>query len=57
MMDERLIIEVQKHDIIYNRHKSNMIINGDRHASKEIAWDSVAMAIQSDGKLLLIYNV
>lgn len=52
MMDERLIIEVQKHDIIYNRHKSNMIINGDRHASKEIAWDSVAMAIQSDGKTI-----
>lgn len=49
MMDERLIGEVQKHAIIYNRQKSNMI-NGDKSASKEMAWTKIAMTLGTDGK-------
>ncbi|KAJ6649875.1 Transcription factor Adf-1 [Pseudolycoriella hygida] len=47
MMDERLIGEVQKHAIIYNRQKSNMI-NGDKSASKEMAWAKIAMSLGTD---------
>lgn len=50
MMDERLIGEVQKHAIIYNRQKSNMI-NGDKSASKEMAWTKIALTLGTDGKL------
>lgn len=52
-MDERLIVEVQKHAIIYNRQKSNLI-NGDKCITKEIAWQDIARTIGTDGKLLLI---
>lgn len=50
MMDERLISEVQKHAIIYNRQKSNMI-NGDKCITKEIAWQDIAKNLSTDGKL------
>lgn len=48
MMDEKLIGEVQKHAIIYNRQKSNMI-NGDKSASKEMAWSKIAATLGTDG--------
>lgn len=47
-MDERLIAEVQKHAIIYNRQKSNMI-NGDKCITKEIAWQDIARNLGTDG--------
>lgn len=50
MMDERLIGEVQKHGIIYNRQKSNMI-NGDKCITKEIAWQNIARNLSTDGNL------
>lgn len=47
-MDERLIGEVQKHAIIYNRQKSN-VITGDKCVTKEIAWQDIARALGTDG--------
>lgn len=52
MMDERLIAEVQKHAIIYNRQKSNMI-NGDKCITKEIAWQDIARNLASDGTIYI----
>lgn len=49
MMDERLISEVQKHAIIYNRQKNNMI-NGDKSANKEMAWTKIALNLGTDRK-------
>lgn len=54
MMDERLIAEVQKHAIIYNRQKSNLI-NGDKCITKEIAWQDIARNIQADGNYNTFY--
>lgn len=50
-MDERLISEVQKHAIIYNRQKNNMI-NGDKSANKEMAWTKIAINLGTDRKYL-----
>lgn len=49
MMDERLIGEVKKHAIIYNRQRSNMI-NGDKCVTKELAWQDIARNLRTDGK-------
>lgn len=54
MMDERLIAEVQKHAIIYNRQKSNMI-NGDKCITKEIAWQDIARNLATDGKFVCLF--
>lgn len=54
MLDERLIVEVEKHAVIYNRQKSNMLSGGDKCITKEIAWQDIARRIGTDGNWWLL---
>lgn len=54
MMDERLIGEVERHAIIYNRQKTNLF-NGDKSANKEMAWLKIAHTLGTDGKRIDMY--
>lgn len=50
MLDERLIREVERHAVIYNRQKSNNF-HGDKSTNKELAWLKIALTLSTDCEL------